>query len=98
MKGAATVINYFSDLRYKEVIDVHSGFRLGYVCDAELDDAEGRMISLITPGKAKLFGLLGREDDYVLPWSCIVRIGSDIILVDAREQIQRRKKRKQGWL
>ena len=54
------MISYFSDLRYKEVIDVHSGFRLGYVCDAEFDDAEGRLVSLITPGKAKFFVLLGR--------------------------------------
>ena len=92
------MISYFSDLRYKEVIDVHSGFRLGYVCDAEFDDAEGRFISLITPGKAKLFGLLGREDDYVLPWNCIVRIGNDIILVEAKEEFMRRKRRKHGFL
>ena len=44
------MISYFSELRYKEVIDVHTGFRLGYVCDAEFDDAEGRITSLITPG------------------------------------------------
>ena len=92
------MINYFSELRYKEVIDVHSGFRLGYVCDAEYDDAQGQMISLITPGRAKLFGLLGREDDYVLPWASIARIGEDIILVDAKEQLQRRKRRKKGIL
>ena len=85
------MISYYSDLRYKEVIDVHTGFRLGYVCDAEFDDKEGRLISLITPGRSKLFGLLGREDDYVLPWSCLVRIGSDIILVEA-EKLQRRKR------
>ena len=91
------MINYFSDLRYKEVIDVHSGLRLGYVCDAEFDDAEGRLISIITPGRAKLFGILGREDDYVLPWNCIARIGSDIILVDAKETLQRRKRHKHGW-
>ena len=92
------MISYFSDLRYKEVIDVHSGFRLGYVCDAEFDDNEGRLISLITPGKAKLFGLLGREDDYVLPWSCIARIGSDIILVDSKEEFHRRKRRRRSLL
>jgi len=91
------MIGYFSDLRYKEVIDVHSGYRLGYVCDAEFDDSEGRMISLITPGRAKLFGLLGREDDYVLPWSCIARVGSDIILVDAKEEFRRRKRKKQSF-
>jgi len=92
------VISYFSDLRYKEVIDVHSGFRLGYVCDAEFDDNEGRLISLITPGKAKLFGLLGRDDDYVLPWTCIARIGSDIILVDSKEEFHRRKRRRRSLL
>ena len=92
------MISYFSDLRYKEVIDVHSGFRLGYVCDAEFDDAEGRIVSLITPGKAKFFGLLGREDDYVLPWDCIVRIGSDIILFESKGELLRRKRRKRGFL
>lgn len=92
------MISFFSDLRYKEVIDVHSGFRLGYVCDAEFDDSEGRLISLITPGKSKLFGLLGREDDYILPWGCIARIGSDIILVDIKEELPRRKRRKRGLL
>lgn len=92
------MISYFSDLRYKEVIDVHSGFRLGYVCDAEFDDGEGRIVSLITPGKAKFFGLLGREDDYVLPWDCIVRIGSDIILFESKGELLRRKRRKHGFL
>lgn len=91
------MISYFSDLRYKEVIDVHSGFRLGYVCDAEFDDAEGRLVSLITPGKAKFFGLLGREDDYVLPWGCIVRIGGDIILVEAKGEFMRRKRQRRPF-
>ena len=92
------MIGWFSDLRCKEVIDVHTGFRLGWVCDAEFDDAEGRLCSLVTPGRAKLFGLLGREDDYVLPWSSIVRLGSDIVLVDVKETLQRRKRPKRGWL
>ena len=90
------MIHFFSELRYKEVIDIHSGFRLGYVCDAEYDDAEGRLLSLITPGRAKFFGLLGREDDYVLPWACIARVGRDIILVDTKETPARRKRKKPG--
>ena len=89
------MIGLFSELRYKEVIDVHSGLRLGYVCDAEFDDAEGRLCSLVTPGRARWFGLFGREDDYVLPWSSIVRIGSDIILIEA-EKLQRRKRARRG--
>ena len=76
------MMTYYSELRYKEVIDVHSGFRLGCVCDVEFDDKEGKIVSLITPGKLRFFGLLGKEDDYVLPWDCIVKIGKDIILVE----------------
>ena len=86
------MLSYFSDLRYREVIDIHTGFRLGYIGDAEFDDAEGKLCSLITPGRAKFFGLLGREDDYVLPWECIVRLGRDIILVDCKEEFRRRKR------
>ena len=88
------MISYFSELRYKEVIDIHTGQRLGYVCDAEFDDAEGRIVSLITPGRPKFFGLFGREDDYVLPWKCIVRMGADIILVETQEDEPRRKREK----
>ncbi len=89
------MIGFFSDLRYKEVIDIHSGRRLGYVCDAELDDAEGRLISLITPGRARFFGLFGRDDDYILPWKCIQRMGADIILVELEPDTPRRKREKQ---
>ena len=90
--------SYYSELRYKEVIDIHTGLRLGYVCDLEFDDAEGRLVSLVTPGRSKFFGLLGREDDYVLPWDCIVRIGSDIILFESKGELLRRKRRKHGFL
>ena len=85
------MIGFFSDLRYKEVIDVHSGLRLGFVCDAEFDDAEGRLCSLITPGRVRWFGLFGREDDYVLPWNSIVRVGTDIVLVEIKGEFSRRK-------
>ena len=90
------MIHYYSDLHYKEVIDIHSGLRLGFVYDAEYDDAEGQLISIITPGRTRFFGLFGREDDYVLPWSCIVRIGSDILLVEAKDEQLRRRKPKRS--
>ena len=43
-----------------------------------------------------MLGLLGREDDYVLPWECIRRIGDDIILIDV-EGAYRREKILRGW-
>ena len=85
------MISCFSELRYKEVIDVHTGFRLGYVCDVEFDDREGCVTALVTPGRPRFFGLLGREDDYVLPWKSIVRVGTDIVLVEIKGEFSRRK-------
>lgn len=70
------------ELRYKEVISVASGARFGYADDLELDLEDGRVTALIIPGRRRLFGLLGREADRLIPWSAVRRFGEDIILVD----------------
>ena len=72
----------FTDLCCKEVICVRDGRRLGFVSDARVDIPEGHVLALIVPGPCKCFGLLGRKEDYVIPWHCIRRIGPDIVLVD----------------
>ena len=86
------MLSCFSELRYKEVIDIHTGYRLGCVCDVEFDDREGCISSLVTPGRPRFFGLLGREEDYVLPWSSIIRVGTDIVLVEVKGEFMRRKR------
>ena len=80
-----------SDLRYKEVIDLTTGQRLGYVCDAEIDLEQGKIVSLIVPGQKKLGGLLSGDDDYILPWESISRLGEDIILAEVAAQQPRRR-------
>ena len=86
------------DLRCKEVVNIGNGACLGCVSDVEFDTCTALICSLIIYGRPRFFGLLGREDDYVLPWNCIVRIGNDIILVEAKEEFMRRKRRKHGFL
>ena len=78
-----------SDLRYREVINISTGARLGYVSDVILDIHEGRITALIVPGPARFFGVFGRESDYVLPWEAITQMGSDIILIDGKADIRR---------
>ena len=70
------------ELRYKEVICVSDGSRLGYVGDMELDLEDGKILGLILPGRRRLFGLLGREPDRRIPWGAVRRFGDDIILVE----------------
>ena len=71
-----------SDRRDKEVISVEDGARYGYVGDMEVDLESGQVRSLVVPGRRRLFGLLGREEDKVIPWGAVKRFGEDIILVE----------------
>ena len=85
------------DFRYKEVVNVTDGARLGFVSDALIDIGEGRVVALIVPGNGRFFGLFGREPDYVLPWDCIKRIASDIVLVEVPGEYRRTKRQKHSW-
>ena len=71
-----------AELRYKEVISVEDGTRYGYVGDMEIDLESGQVRALVVPGKRRFFGLFGREEDKVIPWSSVRRFGEDIILVE----------------
>lgn len=57
-----------AELRYKEVISVTDGSRFGYVGDMEVDLESGQVRALVVPGRLRLFGLLGREEDRYIPW------------------------------
>ena len=76
------MLERFSCLRRKEVVNVCDGCRLGYVGDLELQLPEGRITALIVPGPCRFFGLFGRGEEYFVPWECIKQIGDDIILID----------------
>ena len=78
-----------TDLRYKELIDIRDGARYGCVGDVELDTATGRVKALVVYGRLRLFGLLGREEDAVIPWSAVKRFGEDIILVETDPAVRR---------
>ena len=70
------------ELRQKEIINIKDGARMGFVADVEINDETGEIENLIVPGPAKVFGVFGREMEYVIPWDAIKRVGDDIILVD----------------
>ena len=71
-----------SELRYKEIINMSDGSRYGWVGDVEVDLDSGQVRALVVPGRLRLFGLLGREEDRVFPWEAVRRFGADTILVE----------------
>jgi len=85
------MIERFSCLRRKEVINICDGSRLGYAGDLELKLPEGEAKALIVYGPCRFFGLFGRGEDYYIPWDCIRRFGDDVVLID--KPFQRRDER-----
>lgn len=71
-----------SDLRNKDVVNSFDGKRLGFIKDIDLDLKEGKIKSLILPGESRLLGFLGKNEDVVIDWRQIKRIGVDVILVE----------------
>ena len=69
------------DLRYKEVININDGSCMGCVSDVEIDTCCACVTAIVIYGRQRLFGLLGREDDVVIPWNQIQCIGEDTVLV-----------------
>lgn len=72
-------------IRSKEVIDITTGERLGYVDDAELNLEDSTVDALIIYGRERLFGILGRDDDLIIPCADICVIGKDVMLVKRTE-------------
>ncbi len=70
-----------TNLHDKEVINVCDGSRLGCVDDVEVDTCNAQLTALVIYGRPKLLGLLGHEDDVVIPWREIEIIGDETILV-----------------
>ena len=87
-----------TELYCKEVICVSDGRRLGFVSDVDIEVPEGRVLAILVPGPCRLLGVVGRNDEYVIPWRCIRRIGPDIILVDIKPEECCRPRKKPLWL
>ena len=78
--------NRASTFRHKEVIDISTGNRLGFMADIDVDLEQGRVNAIIIPGKRRFFGFLPPEDDIVISWNSIKKIGDDIILVETNNK------------
>ena len=71
-----------NELRAKEVICVSDGARLGFASDVEIDLETGKILALVVPGAYRLMGLFGKDDDVVIKWESIKKIGDDVIIIE----------------
>lgn len=74
------------ELKEKEVINICDGEKLGNVCDIEFEEKTGKIIALIIPGPCKILGIIGRDQEYIIPYECVQRIGADVVLVEIERE------------
>jgi YlmC/YmxH family sporulation protein len=72
-----------SELREREVVNVLDGRRLGLASDLEIEAETGRIKAIVVPGPGKFLWLFGKSEDFIIPWERIIKIGVDVILVEA---------------
>lgn len=71
-----------SEVKSKEIININDGKRLGLVSDIEINMDTGCIDAIIIPGTGKIFGIFSKDNDIVINWGSIKKIGVDVILVD----------------
>ncbi|ANB60241.1 YlmC/YmxH family sporulation protein [Anoxybacillus voinovskiensis] len=75
-----------SEFQTKDVVNVANGKKLGNIGDIDINLQTGQIESLIILGAGKVLGLFGREEETIIPWRNIVKIGADVILVRLNEE------------
>ncbi len=84
-----------SELRLRDVINTFDGKRLGAIKDIDFDLEAGRIKSLILPGaNNRFFSMFARNDEVIVPWENITKIGVDVILVNLGPAIQPNRQEK----
>lgn len=73
----------YSEFKCKEVINIRDCRKLGKVIDFEFDECTGCIHKIVVPGNCnRICSFFKSEDEYVIPYKNIKKIGPDIILVD----------------
>ena len=73
-------LHSINSIKTMEIIDVNTGGKLGFVKDIKIDYERQKVVSVILPGESK--GWFSKAEDVEIPWENIVKIGSDVLLVD----------------
>ncbi len=69
----------FLELKKKEVVNTVDGKKLGRVCDIIFCYPEARVLGFVVPG-SKAFGF--KKEEYFIDLKNIVKIGTDVMLVN----------------
>lgn len=92
IKGGNVMIK-ISELSSKDIVNMENGKRLGHLNDLDINLNTGRIEAIIISSQGKMMNLLGSRDsnETIIPWKNILKIGSDVILVELPERYKQKQ-------
>jgi YlmC/YmxH family sporulation protein len=70
-----------SEFQIKDVVNIADGKKLGNIGDIDINLSTGKIDAIVIAGNGRVFGFFGKEDEMIIPWKNILKIGHDVILV-----------------
>jgi YlmC/YmxH family sporulation protein len=70
------------DLQQKDVINVVDGSKLGRISNLEIDPLNGKILAITVQTNLRLANLFSGNNNIVIPWNQIVKIGGEVIIVN----------------
>lgn len=70
-----------SEFQMKDVVNISDGRKLGNIGDIDINLKTGRIEAIIISGSGKVLGFFGKEEEVIISWKNILKIGEDVILV-----------------
>ncbi|WP_210363743.1 YlmC/YmxH family sporulation protein [Bacillus sp. REN3] len=70
-----------TEFQVKDVVNVSDGKRLGNIEDFEINLNTGKIEAVVIGSSGKVLGFFGREEEIIIPWKNILKVGEDVILV-----------------
>ena len=80
LQGVVSVVT-ISEYKIKDVVNVFDGKRLGNIGDIEINLTTGKIEAIVISGTSKVLGFFGKDEEIIIPWKNIIKIGQDVILV-----------------
>nr|WP_205597397.1 MULTISPECIES: YlmC/YmxH family sporulation protein [Neobacillus] len=80
LQGVVSVVT-ISEFQIKDVVNVFDGKRLGNIGDIEINLTTGKIEAIVISGTSKVLGFFGKDEEIIIPWKNIIKIGQDVILV-----------------
>ncbi len=80
-----------SELSIKDIVNDQDGSKIGKITDLEVDVLTGKILNVKIQGGSKLVQIFNKNN-VSIPWNKIIKIGSDVIIVDNQHKIDKESK------